>query len=181
MLTSKLFSFLYNDQRLQEFNAHLVKAKKQVDITQLELEIETKLDKRVQLKSVSLAGDVDFLDLRNMIITNSVESQLLRSRLSHLRIEVYKHLKRLEEYSENVRKYLFIEHKLQLEQLGMKTQADKNYIIETCFFDCNTFITELKVLQESLVFFIEDLDKNLWTLKNLVDVLELAFRGRNVV
>ena len=128
-----------------------------------------------------MTGDVDYLELRTMIINNSVESQLLRSRLCHLRIEVFKHLKKLRERMDSLKKYLFIEYKSQLDQLGMKTQADKNYIIESCFLDCGTFVSELEVLEQSLIYFIEDLDKNLWTLKNLVDVLELVFRGRNTV
>lgn len=179
MLTSKLFSFLYNDVRLQDFYKHLANAKKQIDPIKIEIEVEDRLDKRVTLKSVTVTGDIDHLELQKMIITNSLDSQILRSRLCHLRIEVYKNLKKLEEYSESMKKFLFIEYKNQLDQLGMKTQADKNYIIETCFFECSTFVNELKILEQSLVFFIEDIDKNTWTLKNAVSVLELAFRGRS--
>lgn len=178
MLSSKIFSFLYNDPLLQDFNSYFNKVKGSVDLIKLELELDEKLDKRIALKSVSLNGDIDYLELRTMIINNSVESQLLRSRLCHLRIESYKHLKRLKERMDSLRKYMTVEYKTQLDQLGIKTQTDKNYIIETCFLDCTNFITELETLEQSIIFFIDDLDKNLWTLKNLVDILELVFKGR---
>lgn len=178
MVGPKLFSFLYNDPLLQDFNSYFNRVKSTTDLVKLEIEIEEKLDKRIELKSVSINGDVDYLELRTMIITNSVESQLLRSRLCHLRIETYKDLKRLKERMDSLKKYLMVEYKGQLDSMGIKTQTDKNYLIETCFLDCVNFISELETLEQSLIFFIEDLDKNLWTLKNLVDILELVFKGR---
>lgn len=177
MTTSKIFSFLYNDPQLIAFNAYYNGAKRGIDLVKLEIELEQRMDKRVELKSLGVGGDVDYDALRTTIITNSVESQLLRSRLCHLRIEVFGKLKRLKERVEALKKYLFIEHKASLDQLGMKTQADKNYIIETCFFDCEQFISELETLEQSFLFLIEDIDKNTWTLKNIVSVLELTFKG----
>ena len=178
MSTARIFSFLYNDQQLIDFNKYYDRIKNTVDLVQLEVELEQKLNKRVELKSVGLGGDVDYGELRTTIITNSIESQLLRSRLCHLRLEIFGKLKRLKDRVDALKKYLFIEYKPQLDQLGLKTQADKNYIIETCFLDCTNFINELEVLEQSIVYFIEDLDKNLWTLKNLVDVLEITFKSK---
>jgi hypothetical protein len=178
MITNRTFFFLFNDPRLLEFLVYYENTKKQIDTLRIEVELEQKLTKRIELKSVSLLDDVDYSSLRTMIINNSIESQLLRSRLCHMRIEIFSKLKRLSERQDALKKYLFIEYRPQLEAQGMKTQADKNYIIDTCFIECAQFITELETLQEAIVFFIEDLDKNLWTLKNLVDVLELTFKNK---
>lgn len=175
---SAIFSFLHNDDRILEFQKYLNRVKKLIDPVKIEVELDSKLEKRVQLKSIQPLMDHDYSELKSMILTNSVESQLLRSRLCHLRIEVYKHSRKLSDYVEGLKKYLFITHKNQLELLGLKTQADKNYIIDSCFLEASTFLTELQVLEQALVFFIEDLDKNLWTLKNLVSVLELSVKNK---
>lgn len=173
-----LLSFISNDSNLLNFNVYFQTIKARTDLIKIELELEHKLQQRVQLRNVSLGDDVDYHLLKTMIITNSIDSQLLRSRLCHLHIELHSVSKRLKDKAETLRKYLFVEHRAQLEALGLKTQADKNYLIESCFLECSMFITEVDALRESLVFFIEDLDKNLWTLKNLVSVLELTFKNK---
>lgn len=173
-----LFSFLYNDRHTLDYNVFLATMKSKIDLIKIDLELEDKMNKRVSLKVPKLSDDLDYNALKLMIIDNSIQSQVLRSRLCHLHIEIHKILKRLSDREETLRKYLFITYKAQLEQLGLKTQADKNYLIDSCFLDSALYVSELATLKESIQFLMEDLDKNLYTIKHLVSLLELSFKTR---
>lgn len=181
MMTSSFFSFLYNDPELLKYNTIFAQFKAKTDLIKIDLELDQKMAQRLMLKSVQLGDDVDYTALRTMIVNASIDSQVLRSRLCHMHIEIHKSLKRLNDRSSILRKYLFATYRPQLEAHGLKTQADKNYVIDSCFLQSDLFLTELTTLKESIVFFIEDLDKNLWTLKSLVDVLEISFKTRTNV
>jgi hypothetical protein len=178
MSIDRVFSFLYQDPRYIDFYKYYERIKTTINTVTIEIEVEERLNKRVRLRELTTGEDIDYALLKDTIIVNSSESQRLRSRLCHLRIEVFSKLKTLRERTETLKKYLFISYKTDLDSFGLKTQADKNYILDSCFIDVTQFICELETLEQSLVFFIEDLDKNSWTMKNLTDLLELTFRAK---
>lgn len=175
---SSFFTFLHNDPSILTFNTYFAQCKAKIDVIKIEQELEQKIHQRVSLSSVRMADDIDYNALRTMLVNNSIDSQILRSRLSHMRIEVYKTLSKLTERLNSLKKYLLARYKNEFESYGLKTQADKSHLVDSTFLHCDEFLIELTTLKDSLLFLIEDLDKNSYTLKNLVEVLSISFKNR---
>ncbi len=123
----------------------------------------------------------DYSELKNVIVSGSLEGQILRSRLVHLKVDCYRNLKKIDEYKESIQKYLFVTYKDELDKLGYKTQADKGYIVSCLFIEVNRFVESLKTLDETIEFLIKDIDQQSWTLKNIISVMELAIKSGKII
>lgn len=178
---SNLLSFLWEDDQYKEFNNFFNRIKNSISVSSIELEINQKIEKRGQLKVINMAITDDYTELKNIIISSSLENQILRSRLTHLKVEVYKNQKKLDDYQESIQRYLFVTYKDDLEKLGYKTQADKGYIIGCLFIDFTRFINDLKALDQTIEFLIKDIDQQSWTLKNIISMLEIVFKNNKIL
>ena len=119
-----LFSFLSLNEKFLTFSEFYEGVKKRINPDSIEIEIETKLEKRILLTQIGSVQD-NPIKVQDMLARSSIDSQVLRSRFTFLRNECYKYAKKLEDYSNSLKKYLVIEYRLQLEQMGIKTQTDK--------------------------------------------------------
>lgn len=180
-LKSGLLGFLYQDEQYREFCNLFDKIKKQISATAIEVEIDEKIEKRSSLKSINMALTEDYSELKNMVISGSLDAQILRSRLVHLKVQCHKNLKKIDDYKENIQKYLFVNYKDELDKLGYKTQADKGYVISCLFIEVNRFIESLKTLDETIEFLVKDIDQQSWTLKNIISVMEIVFKNGKIL
>jgi hypothetical protein len=181
MQQSSVLAFLYGDEKYREFYNFFNAVKKQISPVLVENELEQKIEKRKTLHIPATLASEDYMELKDTVISASLEGQVLRSRLTAIKIDCYKNLKKIDDYRENIQKYLFVTYKDELDKLGYKTQADKGYIINCLFIEVNRFLESLKTLDETVEFLIKDIDQQSWTLKNIISVLELVVKSGKIL
>ena len=138
-----------------------------IDAKSIETEMAT-------IQSIRVANKLDVIkdDLVGQVIANSARDQGYRSRLAEMSFKAYRAKHKLSIAVDKLKRYLQVEYRSEISQT-YKTQADRRDFIDSTLEEFVAFIRDMEHLGEQADLLIEDIDKNAWGLKLVLNAVEV--------
>lgn len=167
---------LNKDPKYQKFRLLVDKNKFSIDSTEITKELKTLHVTRI-VRSLDPKNLIN--DNQSNLINASIQNQAIRSRVVEIKMECYTKYNLLDNYVSKLKDYLISQYNDDFKEL--KTIKEKQGYLSNFFSGETTMLNEINTVIEICDILIEDLDKSAWSIKALVELLDLTVKRENII
>lgn len=117
---------------------------------------------------------------QSQLLDANLQNAAFRSRCVEIKVQCFNTCSNLEEYLDSLKRYIFTKYVDYLKQ-DYTTQADRKEAVNQVLDNGLRRFKNLKKVITIADLVVEDIDKSGWTIKSILEVLELTTRRENVI